>query len=74
MAQRLVADGLDDAASLDPSEVAHRFLTRFSAYPLVQLTLNPCEGYWWPVDGVVFDGDTRDQTDPAVMLVFSERT
>ena len=61
MAQWLVADGLDEATSRDPGEVARRFLTRFSAYPVVQLTLNPCEGYWWPVDGIVYDGDTRNR-------------
>ena len=34
---------------------------------------DPGEGFWWPAQGIVFDGYTIDQTGIAVMLVLQAR-
>jgi len=73
MAERLALEGIERASMGAPDDVARRFLNRFPEYPLVRLPLNPGEGFWWPAQGIVFDGYTIDQTSIAVMLLLQAR-
>jgi hypothetical protein len=51
-----------------PPARARAFLTTYPDYPLVQLALQPGEGFWLPHGPLILDGDTRGRTEIDVRL------
>jgi hypothetical protein len=50
-------------------ELVAAFLTAHPEYPVMQIRLQPCEGYWLPPTSLAFDFDTRGRGEVDVQLL-----
>jgi hypothetical protein len=54
---------------ISPSQIAKMFMNNYPRYPVIKLTVNPCEGFLIPTENVVYDFSTMGKRDIDIILL-----